>query len=263
MRRTLLLTLAIGLAAAAFAWRQEAVRQFQHEGKTVSTNLRVVDGTLMVSAKDVASYLGGTLSVENGTATVVMKKANDGSGGTPYRLLSGGSQPFSPTEKRPDPREISVKIGGDADNDGFVLRVAAVEEPKKSYRTELDTRGRRIDTHVPNDRLVVVRMRLENRTAETRRPPIPSSLDLTLFDDANVGFPVVAFDARPVGNTDLVPDLAPYDNLDAPILAPKGAFEFNAVFSLPKDRTPSRLTISLPPSSTDKGGANVAVDLRS
>ena len=262
MRRTFFIALAASLAVAAFAWQQEAVRQFQHEGKTVSTNLRVVDGTLMVSARDVASYLGGTLSVENGTAIVVMKKTNDGSGGSPYRPFGGQAQPFLPTEKRPDPKELAVKIGAEADNDGFVLKVTSLEESKKSYKTELDTRGREVKTHVPDDRLVVVRMRIENRTSETRRPPIPSSFDLALFDDANVGVPVVAFDARPVGNVDLVSDLAPYDNLEAPILAPKGAFEFNAVFSLPKDRTPSRLTIALPASGTDKGGANVTVDLK-
>ena len=215
----------------------------------------------MVSAKDVASYLGGSLSVENGTATVVTKKTNDGSGGKPYQPFGGQTQPFLPTEKRPDPKEVTAKVGGEVDNDGFVLQVTSVEEPKKSYKTVLDTRGRRIDTHVPDDRLVVVRMRLENRTLETRRPPIPSSLDLTLFDDTNVGVPIVAFDARPIGNADLLSDLAPYDNLESPILAPKGAFEFNAVFSLPKDRTPARLTVALPPSATDKGGANVTVDL--
>ena len=286
MRRALSILAAAGLATAALAW-QRSVDQLQQDGKTISTSLRVVDGTLMVPAKDVAAYLGGKLSVKNGTATISSPGTTDLPGGTPAQNLPGGvptqtmpsglpgmggfntnTQPLFPEAKRPSPKEIVVKTNQDADDDGFVLRVLGVENVfKGSYRTQYDPNHRKLSPSQKGDRLVVVRMRLENRTTETRRPPLPTGLDVTLFDESGVGVAALAFDARPVGNPD--PDLGSYrddfansyDALDAPVLAPKGAFEFAAVFSLPKSAILKRLSVALPPPTESTGGTNVIVSL--
>lgn len=286
MRRALSILAAAGLATAAVAW-QRSVNQLQQDGKTISTGLRVVDGTLMVPVKDVAAYLGGKLSVQNGTATISSPGTTDLPGGTPAQNLPGGAptqtlptglpgmsgfntnaQPPFPEAKRPLPKEIVVKKDQDADDDGFVLRVVGVEDASKgSYRTQYDPKHRRLSPRQKDDRLVVVRMRLENRTGETRRPPLPTGLDFVLFDEAGVGVPVLAFDARPAGNLDLDlgfdrDDLAnSYEALDGPVLAPKGAFEFAVVFSLPKAALLKRLTVALPPVTEGSGGANVIVNL--
>jgi hypothetical protein len=263
--RPFFLVSAAVLAGSALAVHQ-GVLQLQHDGKTVSTNLRTVDGVLMVPVRDVASYLGGELTVQNDTATITGSKANVLGVAPPYlsgNTTTGAAEPLISTmPTRPAPIERTVGVGQDADNDGFVLRVLSFDEPKGSYRTEYDSRKKRIGPVLPEDRLVVVKMRLENRTSETRVPTLPSSQGLTLFDEKGVGVPIVAFDARPVGNPQLIADLAPMDLVDAPVLAPGGAFEFAAVFSVPKDRTPSYVLAALPAAATDRGGTNVRVNLK-
>lgn len=279
MRRVVPLLVVAGLATAAVAW-QNSVNQLQQDGKTISTNLKVVGGTLMVPVKDVAAYLGGTLTVQNGTATISTTQTTSNAGdvvapnaipnpvasanlGT---LVQGQSQTLIPEAKAPEPKELKVKVGEVADDDGFAFKVLSVDDlvKNRTYRTEYDPRGRKISPGLKDDRLVVVRMRLENRTSETRRPPLPSSSDVTLFDETNVGTPAIAYDARPVGlpdDTDSLDAYTGFDTLDAPVLAPKGAFEFAAIFSLSKQRGPKRLSIALPSASTNGGGANVTVDL--
>ena len=263
--RPLLFVSAAVLAGSALAVHQ-GVLQLQHDGKTVSTNIRTVDGVLMVPVRDVASYLGGELTVQNDTATITSDKTNLLGVAPPYlsgAVTTGAAQPIVPTlPARPAPVERTVGVGQDADNDGFALRVLSFDEPKGSYRTEYDSRKKRIGPALPEDRLVVVKMRLENRTSETRVPTLPGSQSLTLFDEKGVGVPIAAFDARPTGNPQLIADLAPMDLLNAPVLAPGGAFEFAAVFSVPKDRTPAYVLAALPAATTDRGGTNVRVNLK-
>ena len=268
MRRAASLLLFAGLATAAVSWQQ--VNQLQHDGKTVSTSLRVVDGTLMVSVKDVAAYLGGDLSVANGTATVTTTRKVDQAGGTPAfpsgafpgGIYTGSSASLFPEAKRPEPREVVILPGGEADNDGFTLKVVGVDDlDKGSYKTQYDPKERRIDPARKDDRLVVVRMQIVNNSGETRRPPLPSAFDATLFDRSGVGVPVLAFDARSIAYSEMDDDYQAYRPLEAPLLTPLGTFEFAAVFSLPKDRPLKRLAVALPPASADKGGTNVLVNL--
>ena len=279
MRRTLALAAALGLATAAVAWQQK-INQLQQDGKTISTNIRLVDGTLMVPVKDVASYLGGTLNIQNGTATISTTKttSNPGDVVAPNTLssppgsanlgtlISGNTGTLFPDTKPPEPKELSVKIGEVADDDGFAFKVLGVDDlvKKRDYKTEYDPRGRKISPSLKTDRLIVVRMRIENRTDETRRPPLPFGSGVTLFDETNVGTPAIGYDARPVG----LPDdtygfdaTSEFGYLDAPVLAPKGAFEFAAVFSLSTDRSAKRVSVSLPSPTTIGGGANVTVSL--
>ncbi len=279
MRRALSLFAAAGLVTAALAW-QNSVNQLQQDGKTISTNLHVVNGTLMVPVKDIAGYLGGTLTVQNGTATISTTQStptpgdvvapsampSPASSANLGTLVQGQSQSLFPEAKPVMPKELKVKVGEVADDDGFAFKVLSVDDlvKSRSYRTEYDPRGRKISPSLKEDRLVVVRIRLENRTSETRRPPLPTGSDVTLFDETNVGTPAVGYDARPVGQPDDADAFDSYnglDTLDAPILAPKGAFEFAAVFSLSKDRSPKRLSVALPSASSNGGGANVTVDL--
>ncbi len=275
MRRAhvLSLSLALGLASVAVGW-QGAVNQLLANGQVVSTNLKTVDGTLMVPVKDVASYLGGGLQIQNGTATIAGTGNTNALGTTPAGnpitgMTTGSVGSFTPNftpPKAPEAREVTTKVGETVDTGGLSFQVVGVEEPKGSYRTQNDPRQRRISPRLKDERLVVVRMRVENRSDETRRPVLPSGLDIALFGEDGVGVPLTAIDVRPIGNPDLGPDLGSdfgsYQTLDAPILAPKGAFEFAMVFSLPKDRTPNRLTVALPAVSADTGGTNVTVALR-
>ncbi len=271
MRRALSFLTVVGLATAAVAW-QRSVNQLQQDGKTISTNLRVVDGSLMVPVKDVAAYLGGDLKVENGTATISTTRNPDLPSGAPAQPLpagalgsfSGTTQPVFAEPKPVKPKEIAGTKGQDANVDGFAFRVVSVEEiAKGGYQTQLDPRHRKVSPVLSDDRLVVVRMRLENVSTETRRPALPGGGDLSLFDEKGVGVPVLAFDARPIGNADLAfeSDNSVFDTIDAPLLAPKGAFEFSAVFGLPKSSVVKRLVIGLPASTSDSGGANVTVGL--
>ena len=259
MRRALALLATAGLATASVAW--QSVNQLQQNGKTISTNLRVVDGTLMVPVKDVVGYLGGTLSVASGTATI----SGQGPSASPppgMATPSGVTQPPMTPARRPDPKERTAKVGDVVDEDGLALTVLGVDRIEKGgYRTKLDPRGRRVSPALKGDRLVVVRMRLENTGGVTRRASVPSPTDVALFDEAGLGFSASAFDARPTGLMEASEEPSAYDPLESPLLAPKGAFEFAAVFSLPAGRTPRRVTVGLPPSSAESGGTNVRIDL--
>lgn len=252
------------MAAAVFAW-QQTVNQLQFDGKTVSTNLKMVDGELYVSARDVAGYLGGQISIQNGTATI-QKNTTDSqnpseNGNLPPATL-GSAQPFnSLTIPMPKPAELSTTVGQDAESGGFAVKIESVQSDLKSYRTQFEGKGRTIRPALDGDRLVVVKMRLENRGEATATPPTPSSSGITLFDDKGVGMPIQAFDARRLGDPNLYVSDVMATSLDVPLLAPQGAFEFAAVFSLPKGRTPSRLLVALPPTSMSSGGANVTVKI--
>ena len=278
MTRAVSLLAVAALATAAFAW-QATVVQLQQDGKTVSTNLRVVDGTLMVPVKDVAAYLGGDLKVENGTATIV-SSSRPQPGGAPYQAgaalpgfaYSGAAAPFGqgsllpsfPPNAPPVPKEIVVKTGQDAVAGDFALRLVSVEDVAKGdYRTEFDGRRRKIASRNRDERLVVARLRMENVGETTRRAPALSGDAVTLFDERGVGTPALAFDARSVDTYDqpLSDDLPAYIALEAPLLTPKGAFEFAAVFSLPKGRALKRLAVSLPGTGAGDAGASVMVSL--
>ena len=259
MRRFASLLLLASLACGSVAWQR--VNQLQHNGKTVSTNLRVVDGDLMVSARDVAAYLGGELTVANGTATVV----SDGKAGSPAipgGTYSGVIGPTFAETKRPESKVFVIRPGEEATNDGFTLQVVSVEEAAKDvYRTVYDGRAHRFTPRQKEDRLLVAKMRIVNRKGETARPPLPSAFDTALFDSTGVGVPVLAFDARSSQVLNQDGDAERYRPLEAPLLTADGAFEFAALFSLPKGNALKRLTVELPSATEYGGGTKVMVDL--
>ena len=258
MRRAAALLVIAGITT--FAVGLQRVNQLQHNGKTVSTNLKTVDGVLMVSAKDVAAYLGGDLSVENGTATVRTTGKTDPMA-VPGSTYSGIAQPPLDAPKPPEPKEFVIRPGESAANEGFRFSVVSVSDVEKgSYRTVYDGRETRYTPRLKDDRLVVVRMRIENGSGGTARPPVPNAFGTTLFDSSGVGVPVLAFDARPVLASDVMNDSDVYRPLEAPMLTAEGSFEFAALFSLPKGNALKRLTVLLP-STGDGGGTKIMVDL--
>ena len=258
MRRTATLLLLAGITTFAIGWQR--VNQLQHNGKTVSTNLQVVDGVLMVSAKDVASYLGGDLSVENGTATIKTNGKPD-----PMAVPGGNSTGVSlpvTDDAKPEPKEFVVRTGDPVTNEGFGLTVVSVEDAAKGdYRTMYDGRDYRYRPRQKDDRLVVIKMKVQNKSGETARPPVPTAFDATLFDASGVGFPVLGFDARSALATEIVSDMDTYRPLDAPLLTAEGTFEFAAIFSVPKQSALKRLTVVLPANDDNGAGTKVMVDL--
>ena len=259
MRRAAALLFCVGITTFALGWQR--VNQLQYNGKTISTNLKVVDGVLMVSAKDVAAYLGGDLTVENGTATVKASGKPDPMA-VPDNTYTGVAQPSFDSPKPPEPKEFVIRPGESASCEGFTVGVVSVANAEKgSYRTVYDGRETRYTPRLKDDRLVVVKMKIENHTGGTARPPVPNAFGTTLFGSDGVGFPVLAFDARPVLATETVGDTDLYRPHEAPMLTADGTFEFAAVFSVPKESALKRLTIVLPSPMENGSGSKVMVDL--
>jgi hypothetical protein len=250
------------VAVAAAVWAAQDTPILIMEGRTVSSNLRMSDGTLLVPVRDIATAFG--YEVREGTGRVELVRS-----GASLGLSTSGvaTMPFNGTLGLTAPRpraELSSKTGEDVAYGNFAHRLIGVTYPGREYRQEFDSRRRKLRAPFDQEQLVVVRMSVTNRGTQTATAPTPTAFGASVFDETKVGYPVTAIDARQAGGVQSDDPLIVTNGASAGsvLLAPGGSVEYALVASIPRDRKVSQVlfNLSAPATETATSGALVTID---
>ncbi|MGV3618948.1 MAG: hypothetical protein ACO1SV_26780 [Fimbriimonas sp.] len=258
------------VAAAAAVWAAQDAPILIMDGRTVSSNLRQADGTLMVPVRDVATALGYEVRESTGRIELVRNASGGGLGNQgsafppPAFVPSSGIGTGSFSSFTPRPRaELSSRLGEDVSYGGFTHRLVAVTYPGREYRQEFDPRRRKLRAPFGEEQLVVLRMSVTNNGNEAAYAPTPSTFGASVFDETKIGYPVTAVDARQAGGVQSNDSLIATNGQSVGniLLAPGGSVEYALVASVPKERKVTQAVLNLPSSPRDTATSGAVLTL--
>lgn len=246
------------VAVAAAVWAVQDAPILVMEGKTVSSNLRQADGTLMVPVKDLATAFGYEVRESTGRVELVRNTGTSG-------FSSSGMAALPFTDFAPKPKaDLTARMGEDVAYGGFSHRLVSIMYPGREYRQEFDSRRQRFKAPYGEEQLVVLRMSVTNRSEKAAYAQTPSTFGVSVFDESKVGYPVTAIDARQATGVQTNDSyFAPMaSTMGSVLLAPGGSVEYALIASLPKASKASQVVLNLPSSAseTSTSGATVTID---
>jgi hypothetical protein len=249
----------VGAAAVAAAvWAVQDAPILMVEGKTVSSNLRQADGTLMVPVKDLATAFGYEVKESTGRIELVRTAGTAG-----FSTSGMAALPFSDFAPKPK-ATFSAQTGEEVAYGGFSHRLIGITYPGREYRQEFDSRRQRFKAPYGEEQLVVLRMSVTNQSGKAAYAQTPSTFGVSVFDESKVGYPVTAIDARQATGVQTNDSyLAPMaSTMGSVLLAPGGSVEYALIASMPKTSKASQVVLNLPASSSDPttSGAIVTLD---
>lgn len=245
-------------AVAAAVWAVQDAPILVVDGKTVSSNLKQTDGTLMVPVRDLASAMGYEVRESTGRVELVRL------GSTAFSTSGMAPQTFGDISAPRPKASLSAVAGDEIAYGAFSHRLISVTYPGREYRQEFDSRRRKLRAPFGEEQLVVLRMSVTNRGKEAAYAPTPSTFGASVFDDAKVGYPITGVDARQASGVQTDDSLyaSSSSSLGSVLIAPGGTLEYALVASLPKSSKVNQVVLNLPtsPLETSTSGATVTID---
>jgi hypothetical protein len=162
------------------------------------------------------------------------------------------------------PLQISTSMGQAASFAGFDYRVTGIREVGDRYKNVYDQRGQTLHPQWKTDTLVVIDVEVTNEGPKPVQAFLPSSSDITVFDNQHIGYHAITLDIRQSPNV-VGSDSDAYgdDYLDTGssdfMLGQGGTIHFAAIASLPKNDSVSSVMLNLAPGSSDTSNAAGAV----
>lgn len=245
------------LAVAAAVWAAQDAPILVVDGKTVSSNLKTSDGTLMVPVRDLASAMGYEVRESTGRIELVR------TGTSSFSTSGMAPQSFGDLSAPRPKAALSAATGEEVAYGAFSHRLVSIAYPGREYRQEFDARRRKLRAPFDQEQLVVLRMSVTNRGTVAAYAPTPSSFGASVFDDAKVGYPVTGVDVRQASGVQMDDSLyaASSSSFGSVMIAPGGTLEYALVASLPKASKASQVVLNLPssPQETSTSGAIVSI----
>jgi hypothetical protein len=239
LRTAVTLVATAALATAAGALGQTALRLIV-AGKTVSTDIRIIDGRPYVPLSDMAKAMNGALVKHKGGYEITLGSVDTT---TPEAgAVAGGAN---------EVRGTRGKIGQVLFNGKWRFSVLSVDHAA-SYDSQFLPEKRTFTPSGDTDELVLVRCRMKNGQNETKvamlSPIHPHHTALT--DNQGQSYAPVDYDKRG-GHTD-----------EGPTMLPGSQTEFAIVFSVPKGTVLKDLVFSVQNfEETPDGGTDVRITL--
>lgn len=248
------------LAAAAFAYQATATMLYK-DGLIVSSNLKLMNGTLYVPVRDVATFLGGTLNVSGDRADI---QTPAGTPSTTAGLAQTIEQEVAPSiampasaiatgvpSPPPAPTELTASLNQDVTFEGFAYRVTDIQYRNGDYKDQFDQRGTKLHSQWKADKLAIVSITVRNVGSLPGSPTIPGVSGFSIFDAQKVGYPTTAIDiqqAPAVLGGDFYDDTTSYAT-PLSFLAPGGKLSYAVIGSLPKSGSVTMVRFHLDPPS--------------
>lgn len=246
------------VAVVAAVWAVQDAPILVMEGKTVSSNLRQADGTLMVPVKDLATAFG--YEVRESTGRIELVRTNPLGGFT-----SGGAAAMTFSDFTPRPKAtLNARTGEDATYGGFTHRLVSVAYPGREYRQEFDSRRQKLKAPYGEEQLVVLRMSVTNQGTQAAYAPTPTSFGASVFDESKVGYPITGVDVRQASGVQMNDSFYASSpaSMGSVLIAPGGSVEYALIASIPKASKVNQVVLNLPSSASEKStsGATVTID---
>ena len=231
--------LALALVASAVALVQTGVR-LTLQGKTLSSDLRVIGGKTYVPLADMARAMNGKV-VKNGNGyEIQMEASSDDSGGVP-----GGGTAIKGTKG---------SIGQMVMTGKWSFEVVDVSRAA-SYESQYLPVHRTFSPSGPSEELVVIHCRLKNtlKSSQMAMLSVIHPHNIALADDQGQSHGLLGFDKRGA-NQD-----------EGPRMLPGSLTDFAVIFSVPSGTKLKDLLFSLQTAYDDypDGGTDVRISLRS
>ena len=224
-----------GLATAALA--QTGMRLIV-DGKTASTDIRIIGGRPYVPLADMARAMNGTVG----------RKGNE------YTIATGGADTTTPTAAggADEVRGARGKIGQMLFNGKWRFMVVSVDRTA-AYDSQYSPDKQKFTPAGDTEELVVVKCRLKNGQTSTQSAMLSSvhPHHIGLTDDQGTSYAPMAFDKRG-GSSD-----------EGPKMLPGAQTDFAVLFSVPKGTTLKDMVFSLQTAYDDypDGGTDVRISL--
>jgi hypothetical protein len=227
----------LGVVASAIAIVQTGVHLTMN-GKTLSNDVRVINGKSYVPVQDMARALNGKAVKTDSGYEIQTEKPNDGDtagGGTAITGTKGTIRQMVMTGKWSF--EV-VEVTHAASFDSLYLPVHQTFMPSG-----------------PSEELVVIHCKLKNASKGTLKPMMSAihPHNIALADEEGQSHPLLAFDKHAAN-----PD-------EGPNMLPGSITDLNVIFSVPKDTKLKDLVFSLQIAYDDypDGGTDVRISLKS
>lgn len=232
--------LAVAVGSAALA---EASLMLTVHGRTVSSNVRIIDGRPYVPLADMAKAMGGSAVKHNGGYEIRMASVDTTTpdGDTP--TAAGGAN---------EVRGVHGNIGQVMFNGKWRFSVLSIDRAD-SYDSTFLADNQHFTPNGDNEELALVHCRLKNGQTTTQSamlsPIHPHNTALT--DSDGQSYSPTTFDKRG-GSTD-----------EGPKMIPGSATEFVIIFSIPKSTVLKDLVFSMQTAydDTPDGGTDVRISL--
>jgi len=234
----------VGFASVALA---QASLSLRVNGRTVSNDVRIIDGHPYVPLSDMARAMGGSAVKHHG------------GGGYEIRMGDGDTSTPDADSSTPTAAGGANEVRGTRGNIGQMLfngkwrfSVLSVDRAS-SYNSTFLADSQNFSPNGDNEDLVLVRCRLKNGQKDTQSAMLSAihPHNIAVTDNDGQAYSPLAFDKRG-GSTD-----------EGPKMIPGSATEFVAIFSVPKSAVIKELVFSLQTaySDTPDGGTDVRISL--